>query len=125
MERVYGVVGNLGRANSLQTMIDLRKTRQQVLYTGRVGDARYLHPSHWGRVCFFSTPDGENCGLVKKNLAVTGVVSTNISESLVDELFDSGMEKLVDDTYTKLDGKHKVFLNREWVGVCEILGCCW
>jgi DNA-directed RNA polymerase-4/5 subunit 2 len=52
-------------------------------------------------------------------LAVTGVVSTNISESLVDKLFDSGMEKLVDDTYTKLDGKHKVFLNGEWVGVCE------
>ncbi|KAG5225189.1 DNA-directed RNA polymerase [Salix suchowensis] len=118
MERVSGVVGNLGRANPLQTMIDLRKTRQQVLYTGKVGDARYPHPSHWGRVCFLSTPDGENCGLVK-NLAVTGVVSTNISESLVDELFDSGMEKLVDDTYTKLDGKHKVFLNGEWVGVCE------
>ncbi|KAJ6957047.1 hypothetical protein NC653_039084 [Populus alba x Populus x berolinensis] len=118
MERVSGVVGNLGRANPLQTMIDLRKTRQQVLYTGKVGDARYPHPSHWGRVCFLSTPDGENCGLVK-NLAVTGVVSTNISESLVDKLFDSGMEELVDDTYTKLDGKHKVFLNGEWVGVCE------
>ncbi|KAJ6736964.1 DNA-DIRECTED RNA polymerase D SUBUNIT 2B-RELATED [Salix viminalis] len=85
MERVYGVMGNLGRANPLQTMIDLRKTRQQVLYTGKVGDARYPHPSHWGRVCFLSTPD----------------------ESLVDELFDSGMEKQVDDTYTKLDGKHK------------------
>jgi DNA-directed RNA polymerase-4/5 subunit 2 len=41
MERVSGVVGNLGRANPLQTMIDLRKTRQQVLYTGKVGDARY------------------------------------------------------------------------------------
>ena len=66
MERVYGVGGNLGRANPLQTMIDLRKTRQQVLYTGRVGDARYPHPSHWGRVCFFSTPDGEKIRPCKK-----------------------------------------------------------
>lgn len=41
MERVSGVVANLGRANPLQTLIDLRRTRQQVLYTGRVGDARY------------------------------------------------------------------------------------
>ena len=65
MERVSGVVGNLGRANPLQTMLDLRKTRQQVLYTGKVGDARYSHPSHWGRVRFLSTPDGENCGLVQ------------------------------------------------------------
>uniref|UniRef100_A0A6N2L6E3 DNA-directed RNA polymerase n=1 Tax=Salix viminalis TaxID=40686 RepID=A0A6N2L6E3_SALVM len=50
MERVYGVVGNLGRANPLQTMIDLRKTRQRVLYTRKVGHARYPHPSHWGRI---------------------------------------------------------------------------
>ncbi|CAI0628337.1 unnamed protein product [Linum tenue] len=41
MERVSGVVANLGRTNPLQTMIDLRRTRQQVLYTGKVGDARY------------------------------------------------------------------------------------
>ncbi|XP_021277437.1 DNA-directed RNA polymerases IV and V subunit 2-like [Herrania umbratica] len=118
MERISGVVANLGRANPLQTMVDLRKTRQQVQYTGKVGDARYPHPSHWGKVCFLSTPDGENCGLVK-NLATTGLVSTNIVESIVDKLFDSGMEELVNDTCSSLDGKDKVFLNGEWVGVCE------
>ncbi|EOY29336.1 DNA-directed RNA polymerase isoform 1 [Theobroma cacao] len=118
MERISGVVANLGRANPLQTMVDLRKTRQQVQYTGKVGDARYPHPSHWGKVCFLSTPDGENCGLVK-NLATTGLVSTNIMESIVDKLFDSGMEELVNDTCSSLDGKDKVFLNGEWVGVCE------
>ncbi|OAY53599.1 DNA-directed RNA polymerases IV and V subunit 2 [Manihot esculenta] len=118
MERISGVVANLGRTNPLQTMVDLRKTRQLVQYTGKVGDARYPHPSHWGRVCFLSTPDGENCGLVK-NLAATGLVSTNISEPLVDKLFDCGMEKLVDDTNTKLHRKYRVFLNGEWVGVCE------
>ncbi|KAK8343799.1 hypothetical protein V6Z11_A07G038200 [Gossypium hirsutum] len=122
MERISGVVANLGRANPLQTMVDLRKTRQQVQYTGKVGDARYPHPSHWGKVCFLSTPDGENCGLVK-NLATTALVSTNIVksvvESIVDTLFDSGMEKVVNDTSSSLDGKDKVFLNGEWVGVCE------
>ncbi|WRX31951.1 DNA-directed RNA polymerase [Theobroma cacao] len=118
MERISGVVANLGRANPLQTMVDLRKTRQQVQYTGKVGDARYPHPSHWGKVCFLSTPDGEKCGLVK-NLATTGLVSTNIMESIVDKLFDSGMEELVNDTCSSLDGKDKVFLNGEWVGVCE------
>ncbi|OMO69360.1 hypothetical protein COLO4_29107 [Corchorus olitorius] len=118
MERISGVVANLGRANPLQTMVDLRKTRQQVQYTGKVGDARYPHPSHWGKVCFLSTPDGENCGLVK-NLATTGLVSTNIVESIVDKLFDSGMEELVNDTSSSLDGKDKIFLNGEWVGVCE------
>ncbi|XP_022729296.1 DNA-directed RNA polymerases IV and V subunit 2-like isoform X1 [Durio zibethinus] len=118
MERISGVVANLGRANPLQTMVDLRKTRQQVQYTGKVGDARYPHPSHWGKVCFLSTPDGENCGLVK-NLATTALVSTNIVESIVDKLFDSGMEEVVNDTSSSLDGKDKVFLNGEWIGVCE------
>ncbi|XVF48281.1 hypothetical protein PTKIN_Ptkin03bG0177400 [Pterospermum kingtungense] len=118
MERISGVVANLGRANPLQTMVDLRKTRQQVQYTGKVGDARYPHPSHWGKVCFLSTPDGENCGLVK-NLATTALVSTNIVETIVDKLFDSGMEEVVNDTSSSLDGKDKVFLNGEWVGVCE------
>ncbi|XP_065848582.1 DNA-directed RNA polymerases IV and V subunit 2-like [Euphorbia lathyris] len=117
-ERISGVVGNLGRQNPLQTIADMRRTRQQVQYTGKVGDARYPHPSHWGRVCFLSTPDGENCGLVK-NLAATGLVSTDTPEVITDQLIACGMEKLVDDTRTKLDTKHKIFVNGEWVGVCD------
>ena len=73
------------------------------------------HPSHWGRVCFLSTPDGENCGLVK-NLAITGLVSTNILESITSKLFDCGLEELGDDA--PMGKKYKVFLNGEWVGVC-------
>ncbi|CAL9222081.1 unnamed protein product [Arabidopsis halleri] len=117
MERVSGVVANLGRANPLQTLIDLRRTRQQVLYTGKVGDARYPHPSHWGRVCFLSTPDGENCGLVK-NMSLLGLVSTQSLESVVETLLYCGMEELMDDTSTPLCGKHKVLLNGDWVGLC-------
>ncbi|EEF46877.1 DNA-directed RNA polymerase subunit, putative [Ricinus communis] len=118
MERISGVVANLGRANPLQTMVDLRKTRYHVQYTGKVGDARFPHPSHWGRVCFLSTPDGENCGLVK-NLATTGLVSVNILEPLIDKLIARGMEKVPEDSHSDLDEKDKVFLNGEWVGVCE------
>lgn len=118
MERISGVVATLRRTNPLQMTADMRKTRQQVQYTGKVGDARYPHPSHWGKVCFLSTPDGENCGLVK-NLAITGLVSTEVLDPLVDKLFDCGMEKLVDDTSTKLSGKNKVFLDGDWAGVCE------
>ncbi|KAM5585364.1 hypothetical protein ABKV19_004654 [Rosa sericea] len=118
MERMSGVVVNVGKTNPLQTMVDMRKTRLQVQYTGKVGDARYPHPSHWGRVCFISTPDGENCGLVK-NLATTALVSTNILEPILPDFFSCGMEELVDDTSTSLHGKNKVFLNGDWVGVCE------
>ncbi|GAB4842714.1 DNA-directed RNA polymerases IV and V subunit 2 [Ancistrocladus abbreviatus] len=117
-ERINGVVANLRRTNPLQSICDLRKSRQQVSYTGKVGDARYPHPSHWGKLCFLSTPDGENCGLVK-NLAITGLVSTTVTEPLLDKLISYRMEKLVDDTHTSLSGKDKVLLDGEWVGVCD------
>ncbi|KAM5585371.1 hypothetical protein ABKV19_004659 [Rosa sericea] len=121
LERISGVVVNVGKTNPLQTMVDMRKTRLQVQYTGKVRDARYPHTSHWGRVFFISTPDGENCGLVK-NLATTALISTNILEPILPEFFSCGMEELVDDTSTSLDGKNKVFLNGDWVGVCEDSG---
>lgn len=76
------------------------------------------HPSHWGKVCFLTTPDGENCGLVK-NLASMGIVSTNASESVLEKLIDCGMENVVDDTSTSLCDKDKVFLDGDWVGICE------
>ncbi|KAI3793439.1 hypothetical protein L1987_36058 [Smallanthus sonchifolius] len=118
MERISGVVANLRRANPLQMMADMRRTRQQVQYTGRVGGARYPHPSHWGKVCYMTTPDGENCGLVK-NLASTGVVSLNIQVNVLDILIKSGMEELVDDNSVSLGKKHKVFVNGDWVGICD------
>jgi DNA-directed RNA polymerase beta subunit len=40
-ERCPGVVAMLRRTNPLQTMSDLRKSRLQVAYAGKVGDARY------------------------------------------------------------------------------------
>ncbi|KAK6129781.1 hypothetical protein DH2020_036488 [Rehmannia glutinosa] len=120
MERVSGVVATIRRTNPLQATADMRKTRQQVSYTGRVGDARYPHPSHWGKICFLSTPDGENCGLVK-NLASMGLVSTSIlqQESLLQRFRECGMEKLDDDMSSLLDGKHKIFLDGDWVGICK------
>ncbi|TXG65978.1 hypothetical protein EZV62_007253 [Acer yangbiense] len=89
MERISGVVANLGRANPLQTMVNLRRARQQVqYYTGK-----YMQIGPYGTLLTvvefaFSLP------LMVKNLAVTGLVSTNLLEPIVDQLFDWGMEKL-------------------------------
>lgn len=52
-------------------------------------------------------------------MAATGLVSINVLETLVSEFCDCGMEILVDDTSTSMHGKDKVFLNGDWVGVCE------
>lgn len=118
-ERCSGVVATLRRANPLQMMSDMRKTRQQVLYAGKtVGDARYPNPSFWGKLCFLSTPDGENCGLVK-NLAVTALVSSKVTEPILDKLISCGMEKLDAVSQSSTSKLDKVFLNGNWVGVCS------
>ncbi|KAL5720416.1 DNA-directed RNA polymerase [Ranunculus cassubicifolius] len=104
-------------------MSDLRKTRQQVQYAGKVGDARFPHhPSHWGKLCFLSTSDGENSGLVK-NLAVTGLVSTNVMPPSLSKLIECGMETLGDNPSSlSLKDKDRIFLNGERIGVCRDAG---
>ena len=63
---------------------------------------------------------GENCGLVK-NMAIIGLVSTNGSdpEILKPKLQICGMEELVNNTSSPLHEKDKVFLNGDWVSVCD------
>ena len=51
-------------------------------------------------------------------MATTALVSINTLEPILPKLRKCGMEELVDDTSTSLNGKHKVFLNGDWVGVC-------
>ncbi|MEM1709484.1 MAG: DNA-directed RNA polymerase subunit B [Sulfolobales archaeon] len=48
-------------------------------------EARDLHPTQWGRMCPFETPEGPNCGLVK-NLALASYISVGIDESEVERL---------------------------------------
>ncbi|KAH7652619.1 DNA-directed RNA polymerase protein [Dioscorea alata] len=117
-ERCSGVVATLRRTNPLQTMSDLRKVRQQVAYAGKAGDARYPNPSYWGKLCFLSTPEGENCGLVK-NLSVTAIVSSKMAEPMLDKLISCGMEKLADVSLSSINTTDKVFLNGVWIGVCQ------
>ncbi|XP_077224432.1 DNA-directed RNA polymerases IV and V subunit 2-like [Tasmannia lanceolata] len=116
MERCSGVVATLRRTNPVQMMADLRKSRQRVSYIGKAGDSRFPNPSYWGKVCFLSTPDGENCGLVK-NLALTGLVSTRSTDPLLDIFIGCGMKKLDVDSHLSLNERDKVFLNGDWVGV--------
>uniref|UniRef100_A0ACD5UFI6 Uncharacterized protein n=1 Tax=Avena sativa TaxID=4498 RepID=A0ACD5UFI6_AVESA len=116
-ERCSGIVATLRRTNPLQMMSDLRKSRQQVAYAGKAGDARYPNPSYWGKLCFMSTPDGENCGLVK-NLAVTAIVSSRVAQPLIDRFVSCGMNKLDEIHVEQIPKMDKIFLNGDWVGSC-------
>lgn len=111
-----GVVATVNQTNPLQVVSAMRKTRLRVQYAAKLGDARYPNPSYWGRVCFISTPDGENCGLVK-NLAVTCIVSLKVAEEPILQILSRcGIAKL--DQMPSSESKYitKIFVNGEWVG---------
>jgi DNA-directed RNA polymerase IV and V subunit 2 len=76
------------------------------------------NPSYWGKLCFLSTPDGENCGLVK-NLAVTAIVSSKITSQIEEHLVSIGMAKLDNISLSDVNKQDKVFLNGDWIGVCS------
>jgi len=65
-----------------------------------------------------STPDGENCGLVK-NLAVTAIVSSRVVQPLIESFISCGMSKLNDIPTEHIQRMDKIFLNGNWVGSCK------
>jgi len=65
-----------------------------------------------------STPDGENCGLVK-NLAVTTIVSSRVVQPLIESFISCGMSKLNDIPTEHIQRMDKIFLNGNWVGSCK------
>lgn len=77
----------------------------------------YRNPSYWGKLCFMSTPDGENCGLVK-NLAVTAIVSSRVVQPLIESFISCGMSKLNEIPTENIQRMDKIFLNGNWVGSC-------
>ncbi|TVU25949.1 hypothetical protein EJB05_28472, partial [Eragrostis curvula] len=70
----------------------------------------YKNASYWGKICFMSTPDGENCGLVK-NLAATAIVSSKVVQPLVDSFVPCGMSKLDEIPRKEVTKMDKIFLN--------------
>ena len=65
-----------------------------------------------------STPDGENCGLLK-NLAVTAIVSSRVVQPLIESFISCGMSKLNDIPTEHIQRMDKIFLNGNWVGSCK------
>lgn len=51
-------------------------------------------------------------------MAITGLVSTTLSEPLIEKLYECGMKELVDESSSSLNWKEKVFVNGDWLGVC-------
>jgi len=80
-----GVSQLLDRTNLMSTLSHLRRVVSPLARTQPHLAARELHPTQWGRLCPFETPEGQNIGLVK-NLALMAQVSVGIDEKKVEPI---------------------------------------
>ncbi|MET1159976.1 MAG: DNA-directed RNA polymerase subunit B [Thermoprotei archaeon] len=80
-----GVSQLLDRTNLMSTLSHLRRVVSPLARTQPHLAARELHPTQWGRLCPFETPEGQNIGLVK-NLALMAYVSVGVPEETVEPL---------------------------------------
>jgi DNA-directed RNA polymerase subunit B len=121
-----GVSQIIDRMNWISLHSHLRRTVAPLSRGQPHFEARDLHPTQWGRICPFETPEGPNCGLVK-NLALSAYISVGIVEDGVktilkelgvvpiDEVFEklrSGDEELL----SKISNYVKVYVNGTLIG---------
>jgi len=65
---------------------NLRRINKPVNKEGRLPKPRQLHPSQWGVLCCFETPEGNSCGLIE-NLALGAHIRTGYDpQILIDRL---------------------------------------
>ncbi len=121
-----GVSQIIDRMNWISMHSHLRRTVAPLSRGQPHFEARDLHPTQWGKICPFETPEGPNCGLVK-NLALSAYISVGIDEHKVmpilrrlgvepvEEVFEKlrkGDEKLL----RNLSRYAKVFVNGTLIG---------
>ncbi len=124
-----GVSQLLDRTNLMSSYSHLRRVVSPLARNQPHFEARELHPTQWGRMCPFETPEGANIGLVK-NLALMAYVSVGVSEKEVEPMLYrlgvKSLKKIIEDIKKKqLAGEEvpeeilswsRVYLNGRLIG---------
>ena len=116
-----GVVQDITRISYIGFISHLRRINTPLSKSAKVRAPHSLHSSSWGIMCPSETPDGGNIG-IRKNLAITALITPGTSSFLLDRLIYSLGVK---DIKTKMNNNIKnlpntrVFLNERIVGYIE------
>jgi len=91
----HGVSQHLSRCNFVDTVSHLKRVVSSLTSSRENFAARDIHPTHWGKLCAFETPEGPPVGL-RKYLGITCEISTTISknenEKIMESLLNNGLE---------------------------------
>ena len=113
-----GVVQDITRISYIGFVSHLRRINTPLSKSAKVRAPHSLHGSSWGIMCPSETPDGGNIG-IRKNLAITALITPGTSSFLLDRLIYS---LGVIDIKTQRDRnirnlpKTRVFLNERIMG---------
>jgi len=121
-----GVSQIIDRMNWISMHSHLRRTIAPLSRGQPHFEARDLHPTQWGRICPFETPEGPNCGLVK-NLALSAYISVGTDEESVKAvLMELGVTPILnvfnrlregdEELLQNISSYAKVFLNGTLIG---------
>jgi len=118
-----GVSQLLDRTNLMSTLSHLRRVVSPLARSQPHFEARELHPTQWGRICPFESPEGQNIGLVK-NLALMASVSVGVPESTVEPILRNlsviSIDKIIEEAKKKgpeaFLSWSRVYLNGKLIG---------
>jgi len=80
-----GVSQVMNRLTYSSSLSHLRRLNSPIGRDGKLTGPRFLHNSHWGKVCPAETPEGQTCGLLK-NMSLMTYVSVATNAEYIKEL---------------------------------------
>tara|TARA_Y100000389_G_scaffold83976_1_gene80573 strand:- start:12394 stop:15651 length:3258 start_codon:yes stop_codon:yes gene_type:complete len=106
-----GVSQVLNRLTYSSGLSHLRRLNSPIGRDGKLTGPRFLHNSHWGKVCPAETPEGQTCGLIK-NMSVMTYISVATDPSYLKNLILKHIPK-IDENKTL----YHVFVNGDMVTI--------
>uniref|UniRef100_A0A6C0B3T1 DNA-directed RNA polymerase n=1 Tax=viral metagenome TaxID=1070528 RepID=A0A6C0B3T1_9ZZZZ len=116
-----GVVQDITRISYIGFISHLRRINTPLSKSAKVRAPHSLHGSSWGIMCPSETPDGGNIG-IRKNLAITALITPGTSSFLLDRLvYTLGVKDIKTKTNNNLKNlpNTRVFLNERILGYIE------
>ncbi len=112
-----GIVQDLSRLSYMGFMSHLRRVNTPIDRSIKIVAPHRLHPTQWGAMCPYESPDGANIGLLK-NLAMLCHITSDVpSKEIMRCLLDLGLLPLVGLYPRDTVGATRVFVNNNWVGI--------
>lgn len=114
-----GVSQELSRLAYLGTVAQLRRVNLDMDKSSKSIDQRRIHGSSWGILCPTDNPDGGNVGMIK-SLTVFCSISTMSPTSAITDLIQSKIRPItLIHPSTWNPAWTKIYLNSDFIGVCE------